>query len=279
MADCNCIGVVLGYMTEDEYEEQHSRCCGSYRPAMMLDSLDIERHKHALTVSMEHSELRVSRRSRCDWTSCTICSQEEYKRDRRLYGWQIEFPALGALRLHRKVFRRVGDVPLLGCPVSASQRELLSRELIAIKYIARRWWRINIRRIRETNRYAISETLWQMRNVQRSLERNEADEGWRPTDGEWSQVLRPLLIAKEDITMTGGIAHLLCIFDICLSRDAQMARRMIRARDGKGRRTPEKRQCVIDYLIEHPQCETKEIMEACRVSKGYVYQIKRMLKG
>lgn len=79
--------------------------------------------------------------------------------------------------------------------------------------------------------------------------------------------------------MTGGLAHLLCIFDICLSRDAQMARRMIRARDGKGRRTPEKRQCVIDYLIEHPQCGTKEIMEVCRVSKAYVYQIKRMLKG
>lgn len=51
------------------------------------------------------------------------------------------------------------------------------------------------------------------------------------------------------------------------------------SRDGKGRCTPEKRQCVIDYLIEHPQCGTKEIMEACRVSKAYVYQIKRMLKG
>lgn len=79
--------------------------------------------------------------------------------------------------------------------------------------------------------------------------------------------------------MTGVPAHLLCIFDICLSRDAQMTQRMIRARDGKGRCTPEKRQCVIDYLIEHPQCGTKEIMEACRVSKAYVYQIKRMLKG
>ena len=125
----------------------------------------------------------------------------------------------------------------------------------------------------------MSETLWQMRYIQQSLERSEGDKDWRLTDGEWSQVLRPLLIAKEDITMTGGLAHLLCIFDICLSRDAQMTQRMIRARDGKGRCTPEKRQCVIDYLIEHPQCGTKEIMEACRVSKAYVYQIKRMLKG
>lgn len=69
---------------------------------MMLDSLDMEGYKRALTVSMERGAMRVSRRRRSDWTSCTICSQEEYERDRRLYGWQIEFSALGALRLHRE---------------------------------------------------------------------------------------------------------------------------------------------------------------------------------
>ena len=246
---------------------------------MLFDSLDMEGYKRALTASMEYGGLRVSRRSRCDWASYPICTQEDYELDRELHGWQIEFPALGALRLHREIFRTAWDVPLLDFPVSASQREPLSRELIAIKCIARRWWRANIRRIRKTRGHGMSETLWQMRYIQQSLERSEGDKDWRLTDGEWSQVLRPLLIAKEDITMTGGLAHLLCIFDICLSRDAQMTQRMIRARDGKGRCTPEKRQCVIDYLIEHPQCGTKEIMEACRVSKAYVYQIKRMLKG
>lgn len=105
---------------------------------MLFDSLDMEGYKRALTASMEYGGLHVSRRSRCDWASYPICTQEDYELDRELHGWQIEFPALGALRLHREIFRKACDVPLLDFPVSASQREPLSRELIAIKCIARR---------------------------------------------------------------------------------------------------------------------------------------------
>lgn len=92
---------------------------------MMFDSLDMEGYKRALTVSMERGAMRVSRRRRSDWTSYPICTQEEYELDRELHGWQIEFPALGALRLHREIFRKAGDVPLLDFPVSASQCEPL----------------------------------------------------------------------------------------------------------------------------------------------------------
>ena len=207
---------------------------------MMLDSLDMEGYKRALTVSMERGAMRVSRRRRSDWTSCAICSQEDYERDRILYGWQIEFPALGALRLHREIFRKAVDVPLLDFPISASQREPLSRELIAIKCIARRWWKANIRRIRKTRRHAMSETLYQMRYIQQSLERGEGDKGWRLTDGEWSQVLRPLMIAKEDVIITGGLNHLLRIFEICYTPESketrEEARRIARVKAAKTRR-------------------------------------------
>ena len=252
---------------------------------MMLDSLDMEGYKRALTVSMERGAMRVSRRRRSDWTSCTICSQEEYERDRRLYGWQIEFPALSALRLHREIFRKVRDVPLLDFPVSASQREPLSRELIAIKSIARRWWKANIRRIRKTRGYAMSETLWQVRYIQQSLERSEGDKGWRLTDGEWSQVLRPLMIAKDDVIITGGLNHLLRIFEICYTPESketrEEARRIARVKAAKTRRgrAPVKRQLIIDYLIAHPECKVREVMDACGVSQKYVYQTKKMLEG
>lgn len=227
----------------------------------------------------------VSRRRRSDWTSCAICSQEDYERDRILYGWQIEFPALGALRLHREIFRKAGDVPLLDFPISASQREPLSRELIAIKCIARRWWKANIRRIRKTRRHAMSETLYQMRYIQQSLERGEGDKGWRLTDGEWSQVLRPLMIAKEDVIITGGLNHLLRIFEICYTPESketrEEARRIARVKAAKTRRgrAPVKRQLIIDYLIAHPECKVREVMDACGVSQKYVYQTKKMLEG
>lgn len=240
---------------------------GTTLSTMMFDDLDVEGHKRALTVSADRGTMRISRRSRCDWACCAVCSQEEYEHDRRLCGWQIGFPALGALRLHREIFRKAGDVPLLDFPVSVSQRKPLSRELIAIKCIARRWWRANIRRIRKTRGHGMSETLWQMRYIQQSLERSEGDKGWRLTDGEWSQVLRPLLIAKEDIIITGGLMHLLRIFEIAFAeREAS-------------RHSSAKRQRVVDYLTAHPQCGIGEIVDACRVSRSYAYYVIRNLRG
>lgn len=38
-------------------------------------------------------------------------------------------------------------------------------------------------------------------------------------------------------------------------------------------------QLIIDYLIAHPECKVREVMDACGVSKVYVYQIKKMLEG
>lgn len=121
--------------------------------------------------------------------------------------------------------------------------------------------------------------------IQQSLERSEGDKGWRLTDGEWSQVLRPLMIAKEDVIITGGLNHLLRIFEICYTPESketrEEARRIARVKAAKTRRgrAPVKRQLIIDYLIAHPECKVREVMDACGVSQKYVYQTKKMLEG
>ena len=75
------------------------------------------------------------------------------------------------------------------------------------------------------------------------------------------------MIAKEDIIITGGLMHLLRIFEIAFAeREAS-------------RHSPAKRQRVVDYLTAHPQCGIGEIVDACRVSRSYAYYVIRNLRG
>lgn len=77
--------------------------------------------------------------------------------------------------------------------------------------------------------------------------------------------------------MTGGLNHLLRIFEICYAPESkearEKARRIARVKAAKTRRAPVKRQLIIDYLIAHPECKVREVMDACGVSKVYVYQL------
>lgn len=230
------------------------------------------RYIEAIDDYLREGRLAVSCIAQCKWDCCAVCSSEDFYSDWKQYGFMWEFPAIAAIRLHARVLNDSHKCHWFD--IDPHIMGELQRELMAIKFIARRWWKANGRRIRKTRRYAMSETLYRMKWIRHSLEKREDDEHryggcW---NGKWRAVLLPLLVALEDIIMTGGLSHLLRILQIATESTQQVP-------ESEASPARAKREAIIEYLDAHPKCEVAEVARACGCSQGYVYKVYQVWKS
>ena len=239
-----------------------------FRPTMAGGVGYDAQYMEATDDSIRDGRLAVSCIARCNWDCCAICSSKDFHSDWKKYGWSREFPALAALKMHRRILNE--SRPYAWTDIDPNTVNEIQRDPIAIKYIARRWWRANIHRIRKTSRYAMSETIYQTGRIKRSLKMYVDDTGQRGFSDKWRSVLFPLLIAKEDIIMTGGLPHLLNILRIVMDSVDSPSRTRPHGTTVKS--------AIIEYIDTHPKCKATEVAEACGTSVSYVSKVKKSLK-